>query len=490
MDSNLQSITAESLEKPVHPYPGRLKILPKRRWFIILTLLVSGIVPAGLLCSIETLEIILAFLLLFIAGLLITLHLGGNLTAPSRRCIRDIFIVAFSLRMGFILLLLFLNQAFDRPLFAAEYNSLFADDLSYHQKSITIANTIGQNGYQQGYRLAAFYFPVNIGYCYASGVLYHWFPDLNTFLIRIINCLLDSLSAVLIFQIASLVYSDIKVARWSGMLTAVFPVSIVLASVQYKDTVVIFLFLVSVLSLLNLFKRLTWNHAGRLLVSLGLLVTVRIALIAIICIAGVLYIVSRYGLKKAFFITAIFVTGLFLLIRYVYPIEGLLHVYSFSFLSEIGQRVSRQYMVTAAAENSLAFMIQQQGGLWALYLFHAALFIVGPLPDGKLGIFAAILPGVWLWYLLLPAAAAGIYYSARNKIRYSGFLILLCGMIFCMTVVSLNGSNFRYRQQVMPLFLILAAAGLLYLKHVRLVYLCYLSAGALIGCVYLLIKYS
>jgi 4-amino-4-deoxy-L-arabinose transferase-like glycosyltransferase len=392
--------------------------------------------------------------------------------------------------MCFILILLLLNQTFKNPLFQAEYSHMFADDLSYHQKSIKIADIIEQRGYREGYDLAAFYYPVNVGYCYASAVLYHWFPDLNTLVIRMLNCLFSSLSAVLTFLIAYLVYSDFKIARWAGILSALFPVSIVLASVQYKDTVVIFLFLMSILILLNLFNRLTLTTAVLLFLSLGLLMTIRIALVAVLFIVGIIYYFSQHGMRKSLLLFGVSLGCLFLITRSFYQIEGLLHVYSFPFLKEIGQRVAQRYLTAVSDQNSLAFMMNQQHSFLLLLLFHALLFIVGPLPNSQLGIFTAILPGVWIWYLLLPAVFSGIYYSVRHKIKYSGFLILLCIVVFLMTVFSLNGSNFRYRQQIMPLFLIFASTGILHTKSIKAVYYPYLFAGVLIASLYLLIKYA
>ena len=459
--------------------------------FLLLFLFVPCVTLTALFFSIKTLVTIAVFLLIFAMGWLTTLLLCKNFAESScRKLLKEIFVIAFFARMCFLFGLFFLNYTFNTPIFQANYNGLFADDLTYHQKSIEIAAVITHEGYRKGYELAAVYYPVNVGYGYATAILYHLFSDSNTFIVRTINCIFGSLIAVLSFLIAYSVYVNIKIAKYTGVLTALFPISIVLASVQYKDIIAVFLFLMLILVLLNLFEHFTLKNLSIVILGLSILITMRIAMASVIVITSVICYFSHKGLRQSSLLLVIALCLLLPVIAYFYRIEDLLHFYSFSFFGEIAKRMTNTYIATVPDHNSVAFLLSTNHSVVLLLLFNVVLFLIGPLPSSHLGIFTAALPGVWLWYLLLPAVIGGIGYSVKNKIKHSWFLILLCMMVFLMTVFSFNGSNFRYREQIMPLLLMFASVCIVRLKSIKAFYPLYLSVLGLSALLYFCFKYA
>ena len=361
--------------------------------------------------------------------------------------------------------------------------------MNYHEHSILIAEQIQQHGYTDAYNLAKLYYPVNPGYAYLGGIVYHLLGTSNTMAIRLVNSLFGALIPVLCFTIAHSVYDNFKIARYSAILTAFLPTSIVLSSLHYKDTVIIFLILYIIWILLTLSRKLSAGNVCLLLLALFVLAVFRFVMF--ISLAGIAIFI--WLMWKGLRLSAVSLIVLIMLMSafavYWCNPDILLYFYSPSYLYQTVEKVSHAY-INVASDTSLASRLSaSNAGIIPRLIFNGILFMIAPLPNSTLGIFAFGLPGVWLWYLLIPAVYYGTVYSLRKKIKNT-WLLLSIPVVTVMTVlISFSASNFRYREAAMPILLILSSVGIVYSRRLKAIYPLYLPVLGLLALAYYCVKY-
>jgi hypothetical protein len=117
------------------------------------------------------------------------------------------------------------------------------------------------------------------------------------------------------------------------------------------------------------------------------------------------------------------------------------------------------------------------------------IFLVAPLPSPNLGVLKFALPGVWMWYFLIPLSIYGLYHSVRYVPKDTWILTVHVLIVFCMIMISTFVSNFRYRTLIMPILLMFAAVGIHYFERIKALYLAYFIMVPLIASAYLFIKH-
>jgi hypothetical protein len=398
-------------------------------------------------------------------------------------------VFAFLIRIGFCLGLSIAHTNYGAPLFQAEYSNLFRDDLNYHKHSILIAEQIQQHGYTDAYNLAKLYYPVNPGYAYLGGIVYRLLGTTNTMAVRLVNSLFGALIPVLCFMIAHSVYDNFKIARYSAILTAFLPTSIVLSSLHYKDTVIIFLILYIAWVSLTLSKKISVTNVCLFLLALFALATFRFVIF--VALAGI--VLLNYLARKGLTFSTVSLVVLILLVSaftvYLYDPDILLYLYSPTHFYQIVEKVNHAY-INVASDTSLASRLSaSNAGIIPRLIFNGILFIVAPLPNSTLGIFVFGLPGVWLWYLLIPAVYYGTVYSLRKKIKNTWLLLSIPAITLMMVSTSFSANNLRYREQAMPVLLILSSVGIVHCRKLKAIYPLYFPVLGLLALAYYCVKY-
>lgn len=169
-------------------------------------------------------------LLLFLLGFIFI----SLIKSPNRKYLVGLFASAFILRAIFVYLVYYYLIAVGGDGFA------FVDDYRYHDTGKQIAKALSAR--KDGYEL--FSWQQNPGYFYFNGWLYS-FLGADTLSVRMVNGFLSSLTALLVFEIARLLF-DFRVARIAGLLSAFMPSIIYLSVLQFKDTALIFVMVYTV----------------------------------------------------------------------------------------------------------------------------------------------------------------------------------------------------------------------------------------------------
>lgn len=443
-------------------------------------------VVLGVLASISPGSVFMGFLSLGVAG---ALYWFSN--HEDRRFLLALFFAAFLLRAGVSVGLDILSWKVEgeRP-----YRNGEVQDWDLHISDKTRSYLkIGDSDYfsQRGYATAQFVegsnepvlpFRINQygkhGYIFCIAWFYHLF-GFSPYAVKLVNCLLGSLMAVLVFLLGRRYFGDVP-ARWASILTALFPSLILWSATNLKDIPLTFFTLL----ILVLYSQLIQakNRRFRLVFFLLLLGSLRI------------HMTFRTPELSALLAGS-------LLVAYFLP--RLLRVHSFwnattllvllglgvglSFWEPVGYQIRRVLMLpfnwhvgfVTTPGSSYIFLpapFYEGGYRWDWVetgqLNGAILLGMGqavphylfePFPWKISNWFQwFVYPQLIVWYALFPFAVIGLILGLRKK--QEEFLALVLTMAIFTGVGALANGNIgtllRQRDMVTPLFLILGCAGL------------------------------
>ncbi len=174
-------------------------------------------------------SVFVALFLLVVGFFLITL-----LKSPNRKYLSGLFFFALIIRVIFVYVIYYYLIGVGGDGFA------FIDDRKYDAAGSQIAKALlaGNDGY------SLHSWQQNPGYFYFNGWLYSILGT-DTLSARIVNAFLSSLTAVLVFEIARILF-EFRVAKMSGLLSAFMPSVVYMSVLQFKDTALIFVMVYTV----------------------------------------------------------------------------------------------------------------------------------------------------------------------------------------------------------------------------------------------------
>jgi len=223
-------------------------------------------------------------LLLMIFGI-ITIQF---IKSPNKAFLIRLFTVAFFIRVIFVYIIFYYFNSVGGDGFA------FNDDRVYDRNARIIASALnkGLDGYE------IFSWHQNPGYFQFNGWLYS-ILGADTFSARVINSFLSSLTVIFIFEITRISFTE-KIAKTAGYLVAFMPNMIFWSTLQFKDTSLVFVMVyTSYLLVVNKDKKLS--------------------IMSILLMIGSL--VLMWGLRKDYALPYIGIVLIWLMLRYT-GLEG------------------------------------------------------------------------------------------------------------------------------------------------------------------------
>ena len=296
------------------------------------------------------------------------------------------------------------------------------------------------------------------GYPYYVGVIFS-LVGYNEISVTIVNGLFSALTSIFIYYIAKYIYSQ-KVAKIAAILTTFFPDFIMMSGVLQKDILIAFIICLILWTVFKINKRVKMSWI-------------------IILIAAILYL---YMLRRPVSVFLALFIGLYFIFvltkkstAYIFPIMMVITLISAVFisgvydLSNISFFREKYYSVEGIQDNinpdetSMFAPLAGANFFSKIYLIPIAVifFLISPFPPWRLtGMQAFQIPGNLVWYVLIPFSAYGFLYSLRKKSDESLFLsgIVIFGIL--AGAIASYGTLGRYRIQIMPLNMILAAIGI------------------------------
>src|SRR5436309_9493134 len=172
----------------------------------------------------------------------------------------------------------FAGDAVTYDYFGWELAKIWAGEAQYTHWVISRVQTVGHNG--------MFYW-VAAGYTILGR---------SPFLLTVVQIVVVSLIPVLVYKTARLLFESIAVARYAALMTAFFPSMIIWSSMLLKDSIVIFLFCVTVFFSLKLQLENKIYYAFPALAAMILIFPIRgyVFYFALLAVVGS-YLMSRYG---------------------------------------------------------------------------------------------------------------------------------------------------------------------------------------------------
>lgn len=179
-------------------------------------------------------SIFVALILLIIGLVLIQLY-----KSPNKKYLSGLFFSAFLLRT------ILLYAVYYYLVNVGGDGFVFADDRNYDIAGTQIAALLKVG--KDGYMLHSW--QQNPGYFYFNGWLYSILGT-DTFSARVTNAFLSSMTAILVFEIARMLF-NLRVAKIAGLLSAFMPNIMFLSVLQFKDTALIFVMVFTVYLLVS-----------------------------------------------------------------------------------------------------------------------------------------------------------------------------------------------------------------------------------------------
>jgi hypothetical protein len=343
---------------------------------------------------------------------------------------------------------------------------LSPDSERYHRVGLVI---------MQEMNLGNFNWPawIDDGWFQFTGFVYFLFGA-HPFIMQLINVMVSCATVVVVFYLALEVSRSGPVARISAFLVAVFPSFIYWSCLMLKDPTAIFSLSLLVLSTLKIRSQYSSLWMAAMLLGLLLLLGIRdymffvcIGLIGVSMIFFTPYSVPRsgswIGLAALCFVPMAMGYGVF---GYSFISSSI--YFDLDYINHI--RVAMGDHGSGAIFEHSAVATWGSGGLFAdvLAFFKGVLFFFVTLNPTNIGSVRQLmaLPEVLLLLLLLPHLARGLYWLWLDRQNSFPVLVFAFGVMVMLVSATTNiGALFRWRMQVMPLFIIAIAIGLFWARR-------------------------
>lgn len=306
-----------------------------------------------------------------------------------------------------------------------------------------------------------------------TGLVYYLLGP-NPLPIQLVNILLSSTTVLIVFHLALVVSKHSHVARISALVTAFFPSFIIWSCLALKDTLAIFAMSLLVLSTLKIRSQF---HVGWLLgmfVSLLIFLGIRdyMFFVCVLIIAISMIFFTPHKLPR---------TGSWLALAALCFVPWMLGygAFGYSFIQTsfyFDLDYINHVRVAMGDHGSGALFEHSDVATWGegslgsdiLAFLKGVLFFFVSLNPADVGSVRQLmaLPEVLLVMLLLPFLARGLYWIWLD--RNNSFPVLVFSLVVMLMLVSATtniGAMFRWRMQVMPLFVIAMAIGVFWLRR-------------------------
>lgn len=353
-------------------------------------------------------------------------------------------IVIFTSLFYGILIVVLVRSIFGNIL---EDPAYFPDAYSYLNYAIRKVSEWHGNG-------ALGYIPLNTrGYSYFIALIYSIFGT-NLNIVIFIQLLLASLIPVLTYLIAKQIF-DKKTARISALIVAFFPDFYVWASFALKEILAVFTICLAVLQFLKFRKNQSLTNFIFTMGPLALLLFVRPHVALFLGLLFAFFFIWPIKFKKFVWLSIAMVVFTVFMLQ-----AGLSNFLTIISKTTIFVYSRGEILVTGTLPELLRMLIN--GKLLLNFIIGIGRYLISPLPWQASNAYQALIPGVILWYFLLPASVFGIIVSIKNKKHVLIPLLIVMFLIFWYGFVS-TGTDPRWRLMILPFVSVFGAYGFRFL---------------------------
>jgi hypothetical protein len=301
----------------------------------------------------------------------------------------------------------------------------------------------------------------NYGYPYVVATIYYGCGEFRA-LPSYLNCLVGTISIYFVYRLARQFFHPL-VARHAALLAAFIPSMILWSSTTLKDSIMVLLILIGLLSSVSLKRRFSLGAVAGVAFSLLAMQPIRFymtyflgfAIFASLFLEPGVRLVS--GVYKQLFVAGTFV-ALLILAGLSAHVEQGAQAMSFERLSTFRHGMA----VTAnSGFNSDVDVSTPMNAIMFLPV-GAAELLLGPFPWQFNSLRAALAaPETIYWWLLLPGVVRGMWWMTRKRFAETSPLLLFAVTLTCAySLMHGNvGSGLRQRAQIFTILFIFASLG-------------------------------
>jgi len=288
----------------------------------------------------------------------------------------------------------------------------------------------------------------NIGYYIVYALIYPKFGNLG---MRILNSFFLCIAAYLIYLLA-IEISNLEIAYYSYCLTLFYPSNFLYSVAILKEALVIFFIVLFLLCLTKLFKNLSISWILGSLISFICLFSFRFYMAVLILLA--VEVILIWNFRRNFF---------------TWIVVGSLTIFVFYYLPDIikesislSSAISWHKIKSMSVEWDFYRRINLPVALKALIFYFFQ-----PLPWNFTSIwFVPVNLGSLVWYFMIPFFVVGLIESVKTKeLRFIAISVLIV-IIFHISIY-ITGTEFRHREQIFPLLVLISIIGYFKFKFMR-----------------------
>lgn len=412
--------------------------------FLVLSFLLGSFIVSSINGGVGAL---LICLLLAIPFILII-----NQTDPKHRdFLRNLFISGLLLRVLLATVLQALNLSYWFGPDAQTYDQ-YADAILRHWDEAYF------------YRYALGIKTNNLAMSYLTAVIY-LVTGRNPFALQLFNSVLGAAIGPIIYYCSYLLFRNLKVAYFSGLLVTFFPSLVLWSSLGLKDGPIIFILALAMLCTLQLLEKLSLTYIVILILSLFSLIGLRfyIAYILVVSIVGGFLIGSKnilgLGILRQVALLAIIGISITYFGVFRYAPKDL---QTYTDLEKVQSMRSWGANVSESGFGKDVDISTTEGAL--TYMPIGLMFVMfAPFPWQMTSLSQLItLPEMLVWWCTFPFLISGVIYSIKHKLRNIIPVILFTVMLTLIYSLFQNnvGTVYRQRSQLLIFYLIFTAVGI------------------------------
>lgn len=401
---------------------------------------------------------------------------------PTNKFERIIFIQSLCFRIVFMLVLTYIFYLITGGLLNVEA----IDAKAYHELAIKMADGL-RNKYYYNKSLLFKNFDDN-GYFHFISIVY-LFTNNSIIFFRLVQCLLGSLSVLLIYRITCRIFKNEVAARYSALIAVPFPLFLVYSAVLLKVTVLVFSILLIIYSLYNISEngfKIKWL----LFTVIGLVACATMRFLYVLMLLSSFSFFILLNVKKMkgkyinVFISFAIIVGLLLSISGTlgFKEEALMKSSVYISSLKIKNEETTQKKVSLGGQNitkNTIFNYSRKFGGKLLFVPFSFSFPFPTLVKTNMYKYNQTLKwyhigGILLWNFLAFFSILGFFAIVKNNFRGSSMILFLTMLFLVVLIKGFIITSIRHNAPKIAIMLIFAGIGIEYkIKNKYLYFLIY-----------------
>jgi len=291
----------------------------------------------------------------------------------------------------------------------------------------------------------------------------------NVLAIQLINASVGAATAVVVYYVAQILFSNTRVSKFAAVLTAFFPSLILWSSQALKDGLIIMALALSIFATLRLMEKIKIGYVVVLIGALMALFSLRFYIFYMMCaaVAGSFFLGSKAFSAQGFMQRFIAVAAIGLAFTWFGVLQGAsVQFERYANLKMV--QISREDMAAAGSGFMKDVDVQTTEGALTVIPIGLLYLMFAPFPWDFSTLRQIItLPEMIVWWLVFPLLVLGLWYSIKHRLRQVSPIIIFTTMLtLAYSLFQGNvGTAYRQRSQLLVFYFIFVAVGAVILKE-------------------------